>query len=304
MTDKEQAPNGPRLFGSFIFLAIFIGAGVIIGLYHFGYLSIQESIPLVDATETVGTLLLSFLLVVLYLRMFAVQKSQVAIQNKQTRIMERQEEMMEANHLPIIEYKQNEIYADGDIVTIPISNYGNGIAKNIRIKCDIRIEDSDSDIDLKSSPQPLQRLNTSSVETMSERTSSDSNPEPRHAIYPQQTDIPFRGLVQVMGPVDEESVISTMPFQTLMRILADRGVEEISFYLWLKYEDITNRDDEEQILGRSSVEVDGQMTLEEGLDSGNPSALSGTITIESPSTIQSVRMYINRIYEKVFTRSD
>ncbi|WP_336326465.1 hypothetical protein [Halovenus sp. HT40] len=107
---------------------------------------LQQSLldqPPAWGVELIGVLassILSALLVLIYWRMYRVQKSQNEIQQSQTDIMDIQSKIMAASFTPDVIVK--DTLTEGDTVKINISNQGRGRAKNFRVSCQPYVTDS------------------------------------------------------------------------------------------------------------------------------------------------------------------
>lgn len=298
-----------RLAGLVGLGVISLAIGSIVYLLYINYLYIPVSASLLDVGNVVGSLVLSSLLVILYFMVYNVQRRQEDIQEQQADIMEKQEELMAAEHLPIIEPDRNGVQGSSSALTIPVSNFGNGLAKNLSVRYDVGIQKPDMDTDLSPHDQPLTRQSGRSVETMGEKTSqtsSKSKAEPERIIYPDETDVTFEGNFWIdMSNTNAKDRISYASFKAAMVKLAAMGVDEIQFSVYLEYEDITGRRGEEPVLGRTSVEVDESLTVTKALDRGHqfvPGPEGTTrVRVELPSGFQRVKWELRRLWKRLFS---
>lgn len=284
---------------------ILLAIGGVIYLLYIDYLRTPTTASLLDVGSIVGSLVLSSLLVILYFMVYNVQRRQEDIQKQQADIMEKQEELMAAEHQPIIEFDRNGVWGSDSTLTIPVSNFGNGLAKNLSVQYVVNVQKPDMDADLSPSDQPLTRQSDRSVVTLDEKTSQtsqESKAEPQRIIYPNETDVPFEsGFGINLSNIKRESRFSHAHFERAMKELATMGVQEIQFQVFLKYEDITGRENEEPVLGRNSVKIEENLTLAEALERGDHTAPAGTVKVVLPSGLQRVKWELRRLRKRLFS---
>lgn len=244
--------------GLLVLAVVSTSIAVLFFLWYTGRLTIPESVKLLRVIEIIGSLMLTALLIILYFSMFRVQGKQGDIQEQQADIMEQQEELMEAEIQPIIDINENNISASEGTLSIPISNYGNGIAKNLRLL--ILIEPDSSDVETFSTTISLERAFD---------YSDSMHPQPVNAIDSGEAAKIFNSVIEIFGSIGPGVGGIRMEFQDAMRATSYEEVERIGLHIFLLYDNIAGRTKEKAVLGRRGIKVKKDLTIEDALEQGH-----------------------------------
>lgn len=222
----------------------------------------------------IGSVTLSGLLAVLYLLMFQTQKQQVET-------MQQQKEWMEIQHRPevlVTEYNITDTIPQAkEKIEVKIQNSGNGLAKNLYIRCDIRVsgrewstepvEDKIFDLDgrrFKIKPHyswlrtPEEARDTLILQPFSKRISGGFLNAGQHQWY----EAPIRCHLVEEDENDEFSGGRGYAIQDAMLLLHEAGVESVLLQVSVVYRDMGGNIGLEQVFG-SPATLSHRFTVEQ-----------------------------------------
>lgn len=186
-----------------------------------------ELIELFQIFGTLGSLLLSGLLVLFYSRMSEIQATQAETQRQQVDLQKQQQRIEFSSYLEIEDYR-----VEGDQVYLDVSNLGRGKAQNLGISFDVSKPES-----LAAETEPIP------VDT---RFSGEQLNKSKTTIAPGESSVSLTAIPAV--ELDKGSHKSAMRFNDLLR---DIDEEEVDDYLWadlfLHYDDFGEDKEPKQI---------------------------------------------------------
>lgn len=244
MTGAETEPTLPQVDPIQAISALVVGSILLTGLsVVLANYTAYTLLEWISVFGTLGSLLLSAVLALLYLNMSAIQERQTEIQSRQADLMSRQQEI---EYTANLEIQTPEIEDDG--INLSVVNSGNGRARDLTISFDVVSPDS-----------------------IAERTEHESSPlgvpsgngsfEPPGAIDPNESITELYGVPTVQYERSDSNRIYR--FNELMRVLSDGPVEEIEVEIDLHYSDSINDHYEDLFLLPLTAKVDESRTLED-----------------------------------------
>lgn len=147
--------------------------------------------------------------------------SLVILYRQQKKILNDQKEFLKLERLCEIELANQ--YADGDDLEIQLSNYGHGIAKNIRFCTSISAPNSD-------------HIEPALIESRARRLNTDDSPTFEQAIHPHESRVRFRGTPSVAYRLNGE-MNRFANFSTAFEDLDDDEIEAIWFQIHVVADD-------------------------------------------------------------------
>lgn len=183
---------------------------------------IGPALSSVSGNENAARVIVSVLLLFAYLLQYRTQ-------SQQRKIMERQEELMEGEYFPVVQFHQlegeNEIKIDGNtisggFITLMLSNSGNSIAKDLRLKFHPKLSGSSDEIELSENTMPLKKKEESTRATITDGgvipTGVEQEEYRCHVEVGYEEDtITFEGLWHYIEELDEDDSELEIRFEIL-----------------------------------------------------------------------------------------
>lgn len=280
ITDNDaREPNGNGIFTYYFIIAALLAilAAFVWGtLEFFGFINVTRfsapySLSSITAIfSALGSLLLTFVLVILYDKQASIQDSQRQLMSNQTAIMaeqasltEKQRKLEELEHVPEVHVSKIQLNESKTNFELVISNHGKGVAKNVEVELQ-------PILDYPETPRGEVHTEQTKWEPYREKTIRQGMPTEGCYIRSDEQDIYLQLgsalYISSNHPFRDDSAPVSFAFATEQ--LSEMGKEYLRLKFILHFEDTINNQYEEEFADLL-LPIKGRTALESAFEYGS-----------------------------------
>jgi len=235
-----------------------------------------QSLPFGLTVSNALQILLTALLAGLYYLMYKTQQRQANIQETQNRIIGWQTQLMAAEHQP--ELVPQNVEADGNSLSIELSNLGEGRARNLKALCRLYHKEGNDYLTAFSmkvlgfviTPVKTELTRVEQRELVTHEMASEGDEysvASHNGIDAKEEGVRFEG--EIEQEINSVSPVIKVTFTRAIEQMIDEwDVEVIGFDLYLTYEDVIDQEHPLRVESRKGIEAKRDMSLSDALEKG------------------------------------